>query len=164
MVGLWRQDIYPKFMCAVFSEKCPKAEKRSGGYRRGRETHLAFLWYWRHRNGRLVPCCPPQDTWVGQCLRCPPQGSFVPNVPPERLRGEVCLRLSQGEAFLVASPRNAVAFLTPCSVFLYKGDFALCGGRRGRCPSTLQAFEKGLSETFSGWLPKLYFSPVVLPS
>lgn len=30
VVGLWRQDIYPKFMCVAFSEKCPKAEKRSG--------------------------------------------------------------------------------------------------------------------------------------
>ena len=79
-----------------------------------------------------------------QCLdkvRHPCESSFVPNVPPERLRGGVCLRLSQGEAFLVASPRNAVTFLTPCSVFfVYKGDFAgkpclpLRKGDKGRRP------------------------------
>jgi hypothetical protein len=38
---------------------------------------------------------------------------------------------------LFAAPRNAVAFLTPLSVFLGKGCFALCGGRlRGFAPKT----------------------------
>jgi len=46
--------------------------------------------------------------------------------------GEFCSGLLKGEAVLVASPRNAFAFLTPCSVFLViKGGFALCGGRQG---------------------------------
>ena len=31
---------------------------------------------------------------------------------------------NKGEAVLFASPRNAVAFLTPVSVFWEKGDFA----------------------------------------
>ena len=77
------------------------------------------------------------------------KGSFVQNVPPERFGGSICSGLLKGEAVLYASPRNAFAFLTPCSVFLYKGDFAVCGQRQGGfTPLTPTTFEK-VDETFS---------------
>ena len=50
---------------------------------------------------------------------------------------------------MVAPPRNAFAFLTPCSVFLYKGDFAVCGQRpKGSALWKPATFEK-VDETFS---------------
>ena len=49
---------------------------------------------------------------------------------------------------MVAPPRNAFAFLTPCSVFLYKGDFAVCGQRpKGSALWKPATFEK-VDETF----------------
>ena len=48
------------------------------------------------------------------------KSSFVQNVPPERFEGLICRELLEGEAVLFASPRNTVAFLTPCSVISRK--------------------------------------------
>ena len=51
---------------------------------------------------------------------------------------------NKGEAVLFASPRNAVAFLTPVSVFLKKGISPLASGDKGGAAplDPLQAFEK----------------------
>ncbi|MBP1547562.1 MAG: hypothetical protein J6A37_13335 [Oscillospiraceae bacterium] len=46
--------------------------------------------------------------------------SYVQNVPPERFEGLIYRELLEGEAVVFASPRNAVAFLTPCSVISRK--------------------------------------------
>ena len=55
-----------------------------------------------------------------------------------------------GEAhFTYASPRNAFAFLTPCSVLLRKRNFAVCGQRpKGSALWKPATFEK-VDETFT---------------
>ena len=158
VVGLWRQDIYPKFMYAAFSEKCPKAEKRSGGYRRGRAA---------------CPLLSPSGYLGWAVFAVPPTRFFrLKRSTGTFERGSLFEAVTRGSV-LGRSPSKCFRISHPLlRFFCIKGISPSAEGDQRAPPfGNLQAFEKGLSETFSGWLPtvmmwlpKLYFSPVVLPS
>ncbi len=71
-------------------------------------------------------CCPKRNH----------KETFVENFPPEHFQDILDNNGKQGEAVLFASPRNAVAFLTPFSVRRKHGArcLAVCGRRQGVIP------------------------------
>ena len=58
---------------------------------------------------------------------------------------------------MVASPRNAVAFLTPCSVLLKQRGFRCLRTATGALPLDPASLWKGLSETFRVGVLRLFW-------